>query len=148
MDHLKGFGQAKWSYDNRERSLFHQYKFYLALENGVCIDFISDKFSPMQYGPVPIVSRTSDYDGKVPGNSFIAVDDFISMESLANYLKFLDRNPKAYMSHHEWRKWYSIGNFDCFGQCLCALCERLHRDMPAKSLKNLTRWWKDDGELC
>lgn len=68
------------------------YKFYLALENSRCKDYITEKFmgNSFENGLVPIVSgpARSVYEKFAPGDSFIHVDDFESVEELANHLKY------------------------------------------------------------
>ncbi|XP_022109095.1 alpha-(1,3)-fucosyltransferase 5-like [Acanthaster planci] len=87
--------------------LVRKYKFYLALENSECEDYITEKAweKPLMQGVVPIVygARREDYENLLPPNSFIYVGDFKDMEKLADYLKMLDRHPDLYSKYFEWR---------------------------------------------
>lgn len=52
------------------------YKFYLALENSVCDEYITEKFYRVKKLIVPIVFRERDYLNVLPKGSFIALDQF------------------------------------------------------------------------
>lgn len=43
------------------------------------------------------------YERVAPAHSFIHVDDFDSPKSLANYLRYLDRNDTAYNEYFRWK---------------------------------------------
>ncbi|KAJ8025139.1 Alpha-(1,3)-fucosyltransferase 4 [Holothuria leucospilota] len=83
-----------------------EYKFYLALENSCCKEYISEKFwRTLDWGIVPIVVGPSkgDYERLAPPNSFIFVDDFTSLKALANYLIEIDKNDTLYNEFFRWR---------------------------------------------
>lgn len=52
------------------------YKFYLALENSVCEDYVTEKFFRFNDQLVPIVFRRKDYVQMGFNHSFVAVDEF------------------------------------------------------------------------
>lgn len=75
-----------------------RHRFYLAFENSVCRDYVTEKFfKSISRLMVPIVLKKSIYDGYLPAGSYIAVDDFRSPRELANYLKHLKDNATAYL---------------------------------------------------
>lgn len=83
---------------------FNSYHFFLALENSLCTDYITEKYwSRFSLLSVPIVMKRSIYEGKVPNNSIIAMDDYVSPKAMADHLLFLINNPKEYMKLFEWR---------------------------------------------
>jgi len=91
------------------RSILREYKFYLALENSLCVDYITEKFFDVafQNHVVPIVLGGSWYEPFVPREdlpSFIVASDFETPKHLAEYLKFLDKNDEEYLKYFEWRK--------------------------------------------
>ncbi len=55
---------------------------------------------------VPIVfgAYKEDYFNTLPPQSYINVDDFRSIEELADYLIYLDRNDTAYAAFFAWRQ--------------------------------------------
>ena len=81
------------------RQLFSaNHMFYLAFENSVCKEYITEKFWNLKHLIVPIVlSRRVFNHTKIPDNVYIAVDDFNNVEELAKYLLYLQKNETAYL---------------------------------------------------
>ena len=72
-------------------SLSREYKFYLAFENSLCSEYVTEKFwRTVRLPIVPVVMGGTDYKKIAPPNSFIDVNDFPTVEALANYLLYLD----------------------------------------------------------
>lgn len=86
-----------------------KYWFYLAFENSICKDYVTEKFyeSAAQY-VVPIVLKRSLLENLAPSHSFIAVDDFNGTQQLADYLKYLMKNSDAYLRYFDWKKTHSV----------------------------------------
>ncbi|VDK62375.1 unnamed protein product, partial [Gongylonema pulchrum] len=60
-----------------EENLVAQHRFYLAFENSVCRDYITEKsYKRMESLLVPIVFKKTFYELTLPPGSFIAADDF------------------------------------------------------------------------
>ena len=99
-------------------------KFYLAFDNAICSDFVTEKFSnALEVGAIPIVNGWKDsYEQRVP-RSFIHVSDFSSMQELANYLQKLLQDESAQMEYHKWRLKYQIERLKLQPQC--ELCRKL-----------------------
>lgn len=121
---------------------FKTFKFYLAFENGLCFDYITEKYwsNSIKHGLVPIVLG-SDYDSSIaiPG-SYINALDFQNMEELANYLKYLDKNDTAYNEYFKWKKKYIITEPEQSWTCL--LCGNLYNNsLPQKVYDNLGAFW-------
>ena len=74
---------------------FQCHKFYLAIENSLCLDYITEKYwrNSLEQGLVPIVLGGAYYRPElvVPG-SFINASDFDSVRDLADYLKYPYKN--------------------------------------------------------
>lgn len=85
-----------------------QYKFYLALENSECAEYITEKVWLNAYGAglVPIVygAFKEDYVRRAPPDSFIHLDDFSTMQDFVDYINLLDRNDTLYAKYFEWKK--------------------------------------------
>lgn len=59
------------------KNLINNYRFYIAFENNVCDDYVTEKFYRIDNKIVPIVLRKNDYLNITGENSFIAVDEFV-----------------------------------------------------------------------
>uniref|UniRef100_A0A5S6QVX2 Fucosyltransferase n=1 Tax=Trichuris muris TaxID=70415 RepID=A0A5S6QVX2_TRIMR len=151
-------GPLKCPRSNRncyESVLKMNYKFYIAFENSVCTDFVTEKyFDRLTNFVVPIVFGRKIYEAVGPNNSFIAADDFDGPKKLADYLKQLDKDDNEYLKYFEW-----MNNTEDFDQTLrytngfCKLCRKLRQQgknpivTPSETAKHLTRWYKEPG-IC
>ena len=90
-------------------NMLQSYKFYLALENTECDEYITEKFwdNCLKHGVVPVVygGRKAAYEKLAPPNSFIHVSDFKSTEELANYLIELSKDDIKYSKYFQWRQY-------------------------------------------
>ena len=123
-----------------------RHKFYLAFENNLCIDYITEKYwrNSLERGLVPIVLGGASYSPEqvIPG-SFINVADFDSVEALADYLKYLDKNDTAYNQYFEWKTKYKIVKPQFW---LCQLCKALHDPTkPPKTYHKMSEFWGRKG---
>lgn len=86
--------------------MISKHKFHLAFENANHVDYVTEKvFSAFAAGVVPVYMGAPNINQFIPDpKSIINVNDFKSVESLANYLKYLANNETAYNEYHEWRK--------------------------------------------
>uniref|UniRef100_A0A0N4UDT0 Fucosyltransferase n=1 Tax=Dracunculus medinensis TaxID=318479 RepID=A0A0N4UDT0_DRAME len=91
-------------------TIFFRYFFYIAFENSICKDYITEKLwnQGYQHDIVPLVLRRKIVQNFVPPHSFIAVDDFKSAKHLADYLKYLMKNRTAYLEYFNWRRDYAV----------------------------------------
>ncbi|MBN3273165.1 FUT11 fucosyltransferase, partial [Polyodon spathula] len=78
--------------DGEFMSFVSRYKFHLALENGICSDYMTEKlWRPMYRGSLSV----SDW---MPNNhSIILINDFHSPKDLADFLLSLDWNDTEYL---------------------------------------------------
>jgi len=115
----------------RDSSAWHQVhwaKFYLAFENSICDDYITEKFHFIlaNYNTVPVVlgPRKEDYEKVSPPKSFIHTADFPSPKALAQYLLHLDSHPEEYLGYLEWKRLYQV---QCEETWSCKMCRKLHK---------------------
>lgn len=75
------------------------YYFYLALENAIYYDYITEKLwkHGFSHTVIPIVFMRKIVEPYAPPKSFIAVDDFETIEDLVNFLKRLMKDKAEYM---------------------------------------------------
>ncbi|CAL8147838.1 unnamed protein product [Orchesella dallaii] len=129
-------GQPKHASSPCSESVFWQklaqdYKFYLAFENSICLDYVTEKlFRTLELGLVPVVYGGANYTQIAPPNSFINVDNFKSTKELSKFLRNLDENPDEYKKYFEWRNKYKVVRGDGW----CTLCNKVrkHNNMKWK----------------
>ncbi|KAI9562625.1 hypothetical protein GHT06_010079 [Daphnia sinensis] len=121
--------------------LLDSYKFYVAAENAICADYVSEKFyRALASDIVPIVYGGADYSAYAPPLSYIDAADFVSPKALADYLKLLHENDGLYLKYFDWKKDYKVVSRPADGWC--ELCEKLNdpNQLP-KVYTDLTDWW-------
>ncbi|XP_061552310.1 4-galactosyl-N-acetylglucosaminide 3-alpha-L-fucosyltransferase 9-like [Phycodurus eques] len=119
-------------------------KFYLAFENSIHKDYITEKFyNPLEVGTVPVVLGPSrqNYENFVQGDAFIHVDDFASPKELADYLMLLDKNEAMYRRYFEWRRHFKVKTPQFWPEHICLACDYLRRHREYKVVKNLYKWY-------
>ena len=110
-----------------------QYKFYIAFENSICTDYITERFWWALYqGVVPVVlgPKLSNYQELAPPYSYIHVNQYRNLKHLAEYLKQLSENKYAYLEYYHWREKYDI-MIGPREHPWCQLCDILHRRPPS-----------------
>ncbi|KAI1726683.1 glycosyltransferase family 10 (fucosyltransferase) c-term domain-containing protein [Ditylenchus destructor] len=132
--------------------LFTSYYFFIAAENSICKDYITEKYWTRYTLPsVPIVMKRNIYEGWIPNGSFIAMDDFDSPKKLGDHLKSLIQNPREYLKYFEWRSkgWARVPwNHDGFRTGPCKICELLLRNStsPKKVIPDVAKWFLDTSD--
>jgi len=108
------------------------YKFYLAFENSVCVDYVTENvFLSMENNIIPIIfNGVEDMQHFLPPHSYININDFNSIKELAKYLKFLDENPQEYANYFWWKKHYKLVMYTK-AQSYCDICMKLNEWEPA-----------------
>ncbi|XP_047739532.1 alpha-(1,3)-fucosyltransferase C [Hyalella azteca] len=106
------------------------YKFYLAFENSLCVDYITEKFfEAIKYNVVPVVYGLGYERTQIPKGAYIDVMDFASVQDLASYLLYLDSNDTAYNEYFRWKEeGYKVfeDQNEVYKKTFCDVCERLH----------------------
>ncbi|ORZ24688.1 hypothetical protein BCR42DRAFT_317059 [Absidia repens] len=92
--------------DKTREQLMADYKFYLAIENANCEDYVTEKLADtLKYSAVPIVDGPASYDGYLPNQrSGIRMDAYPDPRELAKYIQFLDDNDDAYLAYLKYRQ--------------------------------------------
>lgn len=117
-----------------------KHRFYFAAENGLCEDYITEKYwyKSSEVNTIPIVLGGSNYfDSRlaIPG-SFIDPFDFENPKKLANHLQELTKNDTMFNSYFKWKtewKLYGLGR-GC-EEFMCHICTKLHEKPLMKSRK-------------
>lgn len=154
LDTFGSCGTKKCPKNPKCGEILRKYKFYLALENSHCTDYITEKFwrAPFKNNMIPVVYGPSkeDYQKVAPPKSFIHVDDFETIEGLATYLKLLDRNNTLFNEYFEWKRKGSV-QMDLIGQyyisrkVMCPIAGRIkaRRDAGNRTadIIDMQKWW-------
>uniref|UniRef100_A0AC34RSQ9 Fucosyltransferase n=2 Tax=Panagrolaimus sp. JU765 TaxID=591449 RepID=A0AC34RSQ9_9BILA len=143
-----GYCASKKCDKSCENDILPEYYFFLAFENNICDEYVTEKFWRIKKLIVPIVLRRKLVPESVaPPNSFIAVDDFDSIENLTTFLHFVSKNETEYLKFFEWTKKFQNTNSDD-NLSFCDLCHKLHNNSaPRKYYKRMDKWYDPDG-IC
>ena len=91
--------------DHCHEYLSDNYKFYLAFENSLCIDYVTEKLTlSLRHDFVPVTYSWINDSHALPPHSYINALDFKSVKHLADYLIQLDENEEEYLKYFEWKK--------------------------------------------
>ncbi|CAJ0588774.1 unnamed protein product [Cylicocyclus nassatus] len=107
--------------------LIATHRFYLAFENSICDEYITEKFYVrITELLVPVVLERKIYtDTGIPPDSFIAADDFNSVAELGEYLNYLRKNDTAYLRYFAWTQYYRKPIYQT--SAMCNLCEDIYK---------------------
>ena len=86
-----------------------EYYFYLAFENSICKDYVTEKFfNAMNQSVIPITLGAGDYEKIAPKNSYIdAYKNFRNNpKQLATYLHDLIDDKAKFVEHFWWKNFY------------------------------------------
>lgn len=118
--------------------------FYLAFENSQSVDYVTEKLwrNSFQAGTVPVVlgPPRSNYEALVPGDSFVHVDDFKSVEEMAAFLQRLAADGRRYASYFAWRRRRDVKLYTDWRERLCQICRHYHSLDPRKVYQHLDSW--------
>lgn len=114
----------RWS-NECDEMLNTTYRFYLAFENSLCMDYLTEKvYDTINHLVIPVIYSGADISRFLPPRSYIDADKFRSVEDLAVFLKVLTDNPHEYVKYFWWRKYYKFARRDDVD--FCALCKKLN----------------------
>lgn len=145
------FGKHQSCSKSNEKHCLKEYKFYLAFENALCKDYITEKYWERlgEENVVPVVmggADRTDYKRLAIPGSFINVMDFKTVKELADYLHYLDRNNTAYNEYFKWRRIYKISPYH---YPLCNFCKSyvLKPELSETKVYNLKDFWVEKA-MC
>ena len=124
----------------------HTYNFYLAFENSICDDYITEKlYRTMGMGGIiPVVLGGANYSQLVPPHSVINVMDYSSPRALAEYLYELDQNDTLYNEYFQWQDYYDMHEETIW----CRLCKYLHTNINQTKVYGNIRQWYSAAKQC
>lgn len=128
--------------------LISQYKFYLAFENSLCGEYITEKvYRSFEWGMVPVVYGAMEKYNTLPHHSYIHVADFSSPEKLAEYLLLLDRNDSLYREYFSWRYKYTCTDINMTKKSQ-RICCFLHANRYNNHTVQLDSVWTEHSHRC
>ncbi|KAI4463901.1 alpha- 13 -fucosyltransferase [Holotrichia oblita] len=134
-------------YDEKLLKFVARYKFVIAIENSVCVDYITEKlWRPLIAGSIPIYLGSPSVIDWLPNEkSAILIEDFDNMTDLSKYLHTLDEDNKLYNEYLQHKlggengtitnkflienmskRKTSIADFECF------VCSAIHEQKDLK----------------
>ena len=128
--------------DECDKHISH-YKFYLAFENSICEDYITEKFwrSLTKRRQIPVIATSNATTELLPPHSYLNVFDFHSIKELTDKMKEIGNNSTLYNSFFDWIPYYKMDDENTF----CKLCEALHENRTPQVYHDLEGWTKHDS---
>ena len=122
---------------------YSTYKFYLAFENSLCDEYVTEKFFFALHSAriIPVVLGWARYDHYIPSTGYIDVRNFTSPRKLAEYIDYLDRNTTAYLEYFQWRQYALHIKIPKY---MCELCLKLFlddKDQKQQTLEHIDEYW-------
>ncbi|XP_044125660.1 4-galactosyl-N-acetylglucosaminide 3-alpha-L-fucosyltransferase FUT6-like [Bufo gargarizans] len=131
---------------NEHEKTLSKYKFYLAFENSIHEDYITEKLwkNALKSGCVPVVlgPPRKNYERFIPKDSFLHVDDFSTPEELAKYILKLDSDDKAYQQYFTWRSRLHPAADTNWQTHYCRVCKAIKEAPAYKTISKLGEWYK------
>ncbi|XP_041705994.1 4-galactosyl-N-acetylglucosaminide 3-alpha-L-fucosyltransferase 9 [Coregonus clupeaformis] len=141
---VETFGRHFGKYIEDKGQIVSSCKFYLAFENSIHQDYMTEKlFDTLMLGAVPVVlgPPRQNYEAVVPGDSFIHVDDFSSQKELADRLLFLDKNDTEYLKYFSWRRNFKVQGGHFGNEHACRACGYVQKNKGYRVFHNLNTWF-------
>ncbi|CAG5126285.1 unnamed protein product [Candidula unifasciata] len=126
-----------------------KYKFYLAFENSLCTDYVTEKFFRLfnrTIFVIPVVRGGADYDKHFPDFTYINSAHFKTAKDLALHLKHLASDLENYSKYLEYKDLYTLLADDGIADKMaCQICNYLHtHQLPKPSQTyNITKYFVD-----
>ncbi|XP_059152091.1 alpha-(1,3)-fucosyltransferase fut-1-like [Physella acuta] len=140
------------------------YKFYIAFENNLCKDYITEKLYKFFDSDFIVIARGSNfYSSNLPSETFINTADFKSPEELAKRILYLDSHDEAYIAMlKEKDKYFSIYEdyplyridpvfleYRYEAVPMCQLCQRVwNLEKYAKTVPDILAWFENEYYKC
>lgn len=133
------------------KSLKTEYKFYLSLENSLCVDYITEKGFQLYQNKMSVIPITrgmgKGYSMYLPPGSYINVVDFPSPKKLAEYVSNLIKNEKSVSTYFSWQNYYKSPTMKLNHVPFCDLCRKLHhRELYQNLYSDIGGWLNMTGD--
>lgn len=124
-----------------------KYKFYLALENSICNEYITEKFwntlqSDSYNIPIALGASVKQYEQFSPPKSFLHTRNFTTVKALADFMIKLDKDDVAYNTYHQWRQTHTIVPRERKETLHCYMCRQANEKKDGgQEYKNISKYW-------
>ena len=132
-------------------SLLPKYKFYLAFENSICEDYITEKTykNALKNEIVPVIISGANLSNPevVPPKSFINGLDFMGAADLADYLTKIGSDPQLYNKFFKWRDEWTIIDGGAY-RIPCEVCNKLYEPNQCITVYDDIEQWYSVQQDC
>ncbi|XP_069365249.1 alpha-(1,3)-fucosyltransferase C-like isoform X2 [Maniola hyperantus] len=128
------------------RMLDKYYYFYLAFENSISEDYVSEKIlHALLHNTVPVVLGGANYSRFLPEGAYLNALE-LGATKLAQKMYELIQNPKAYNNFFRWKKYYSYHytHESPETDVYCRICEYLNNNKLVNKesvYQHFNHWW-------
>ncbi|CAG9112859.1 unnamed protein product [Plutella xylostella] len=123
------------------KKLKNKYLFYLAFENSLATDYVSEKvLNAYHYLTVPIVYGMANYTRFLPPGSYINGLE-LGPKRLAAAMNSAFENRTQYYSYFSWHNHYTIEDNYKNANVACDLCAKLNTNNRTERTRHFRRWW-------
>lgn len=124
-----------------------QYKFYLAFENSICSEYITEKYwktlNANSYNiPIALGASMAEYEKYSPPNSYLHVRNFSDPAHLAEFIRRVDKDDNLFNQYHRWRETH-LPVFKTTERLHCWLCRMVH-ERPHRKHEQYSKFWTKD----
>jgi len=131
------------------KQLSKKYPFYLAFENTLCEDYVTERFYiTLGTDMIPVVMNWANMTRFAPKHSYIDVKDFDTITDLVSYLQQVHSDPALYASYFWWSEFYDVEHAPVFTrlfvQYFCDACRYLHSGKGPQVVEDLYTQWAVD----
>ncbi|CAC5397943.1 FUT-1 [Mytilus coruscus] len=137
---------SPWNDDSCFNDLSKVYKFYLAFENSLCEDYVTEKayrFYQDGFDIIPVYRGAPNIRNILPEGTFISSLDFTSPKELALHLKHVGSNESLYTSYLKAKDQFLSSSYsqqEMLQSLHCSVCEKLNTGYKRSTKLNLTHW--------
>ena len=128
------------------------YRYYLAFENSLCQDYITEKFfENYKYDIVQVVRGGDRYSRPVniSKQAYFNANDFRNAHEFGKFLKKLSTGTEAYASMLRTKDEYEVVQYmDLYRDASCEICKRLHSVDKYNSVYNDPMEWMQEKQPC
>lgn len=139
----------RWLPEEYLAPLAKTFQFYLAFENSLCDDYVSERFFHSLYADmIPVVMNAANMSTIAPKNSYIDLKEFETLKDLVNYMLRVSSDPALYASYFWWKHHYEIQALSGrnFIKVFCEACRYLHAGKGPAIVEDLQAEWVEAGQ--